>query len=155
MVGLRGLPNETPQLSQFLLYVFGGGLMEFEVLLMGTEEVRKVKEVVRTLDIELDDETRVELTVIRSGGLSIQSFRDCGRGERPFYRLEGSAAISPADIVEWIKTLCEALGLETGYSNPTPSTPLCSAQQRLITLQCTLSLHRSQKMNATSSAYQT
>ena len=60
---------------------------------------------VRTLDIELDDGTRVTLIITRAGSLSIQTFRDCSRGERPFWRLMGSTMI-PAEVMrEWAETL--------------------------------------------------
>jgi hypothetical protein len=71
---------------------------------------------VRTLDIELDDETRVTLTITRSGGLSVQTFRDCSRSERPFWRLTGAAVFPPAYLSEWATTLCEAVGAEEEHA---------------------------------------
>jgi hypothetical protein len=61
---------------------------------------------VNTLDIELDDDTRVILTITRAGSLSIQTLRECSHGERPFWRLTGSTVVVPADLREWATTLC-------------------------------------------------
>jgi hypothetical protein len=45
------------------------------------------------------------LTVTLSGSLSIQTYKEVGQGNKPFYRLMG-AVILPAEVVrEWAKTL--------------------------------------------------
>jgi hypothetical protein len=72
---------------------------------LATAEQKPEPSTVRQLDIELDDETRLTLTITRGGLLSIQTFRDCSRGERPFWRLAGSS-ILPADVMrEWAENL--------------------------------------------------
>lgn len=73
------------------------------------------------LDIELDNGGRVVLSILKSGDLSIQTYRSCLRG-RSLWRLEASAIVGQADLAEWSATLCEALLAGAANSRKQPLT---------------------------------
>jgi hypothetical protein len=60
-----------------------------------------------TLDLEMDSDERVVLTITQSGGLSVQVYKDSSRG-RPLWALNGSALVAPDDLRVWAATLHEA-----------------------------------------------
>jgi hypothetical protein len=69
------------------------------------EAVDVMRQKVRTLlDVETDDGGKVVLTILRSGGLSVQTFR-ASMSAKSLYRLETTVTLEPGFIREWAETL--------------------------------------------------
>jgi hypothetical protein len=82
-------------------------LQAAKLLGLSTAEQKLEHGKVRQLDIEMDDGGRVVLTIMRSGRLSIQTFRESSLRSKSLYQLAGAAVVDRRDLAEWAETLHE------------------------------------------------